>query len=272
MRASRFHGRDDQAGMTLVEVMVAMVLVAILLVGMNALWVTISREVDSLVLRQKAIFRLNGEMERLVGLYSSSNAMATAVVNNPGVADFSTNVPANISSYISTTPNVEYATSNQRAQSAHSGSRLIYPDPTLTPLDYVTNSANLNGNFDEPAADSNKTLMSTVGNGNMDEILSRIFFWNTGIATPTGSNRNLVWIDRSKKIVGQISWSVVVYNTTGTPGGVGYYPCTASGGPCRHITLYLDYPFRFESLDSPRNEIDGLPVETITLQTIVAQR
>lgn len=271
MRRIPPHKRAAQTGMTLVEVMMAMVLTAILLVGMNALWVEISREVDALVLRQKAIFRLNGEMERLTGLYSSSAAGATNVIANIGVAtDYNTNVPANISSYIGATPDVTYASSNQRGRSVHGGERLIYPDPAVTPLAYVTNSASINGDFDEPAASANATLMST-GPGSMDSMLSRVYFWDTGVAAAAGSNRNLVWIDRSKKIVGQISWSVVEYNNTTALGNPGYFPC-ANGVPCRHITLYLDFPFRFESLISPRNEIDGLPIETITLQTIVAQR
>jgi len=270
MRPAFSHKRATQTGMTLVEVMMAMVLTAILLVGMNALWVEISREVDALVLRQKAIFRLNGEMERLTGLYAAGSL---AVIPEPTgsaipVTNYNTTgAPTNQGDYIGTTTIVPPGNTKWEDESADvSGMRLIYPPVGATTVPGWMNNNNIvDQRFDDQISDIGADTFS-YGVGavkSIDTIFSRILYWDAGTANKE-DDRNIVWIDRDKNIVGQISWSSVKLIQ-------GTYPCGMST-PCRHITLYLDYPFRYSSAASPKEEISGFPVNTITLQTIVSQR
>lgn len=62
------------AGFTLVEVMVGIVLAAILVLGLSTLWVVVGDTFLRLTLRQKAIFALSGETERLAAYYASPTA------------------------------------------------------------------------------------------------------------------------------------------------------------------------------------------------------
>lgn len=57
------------AGFTLVEVLVGIVLTAILVLGMTTLWAVIGDEFQNLSYRQKAVFALSGETERLAQVY-----------------------------------------------------------------------------------------------------------------------------------------------------------------------------------------------------------
>jgi len=255
-------GAETQAGMTLIEVMVAMMLVAILLLGMNGLWVTVSQEIDGLVLRQKAIFRLNGEMERLVGLYAVGN---TAVLPTGAAqsVDYLSDTPAVQASYIAMTPDV--ADTGHWVSNPIGGRRLIYPSSvSAAGLTFLVDGAGSGtGEFAEPLAADMETLFDPAFPDNsLDGAYRKVLHW-TGATGSLEDDRNLVWLDREKSIVAQISWSVV--ETSGA------YLCY-SASPCRHITLYLDYPFRYANSSQPRDEIPGFPVETITLQTIVSRR
>ena len=58
-----------QVGFTLIEVLIGTVLIAILVLGLSGLWTTVNNQFLFLTLKQKAIFVLNGEMERLAALY-----------------------------------------------------------------------------------------------------------------------------------------------------------------------------------------------------------
>lgn len=265
MRGAPSHKRAAQAGMTLVEVMMAMVLTAILLVGMNALWVEITREVDALVLRQKAIFRLNGEMERLTGLYAAGSTAVTPAPTGSVVAvsDYNTTgAPVNRGDYIGTTIVPAVASGAMWQAETSENQRFIYPDPTVLPVWMVDAAA-----FEEPLDTGSKQLTyGSTSDKSFDTIYRRTLYW-TGAGPSDGDDRNVVWIDREKSIVGQISWSSAILDSL-------TYPCDNGSGsqPCRHITLYLDYPFRYSSGTSPKEEIPGLPVSTITLQTIVSRR
>ncbi|MBT4490192.1 MAG: prepilin-type N-terminal cleavage/methylation domain-containing protein, partial [Rhodospirillaceae bacterium] len=61
--------RTREDGFTLVEVLAATVITSILVLGLANLWTAVAGEVDGLTMRQKAIFVLNGQMERLTALY-----------------------------------------------------------------------------------------------------------------------------------------------------------------------------------------------------------
>jgi len=267
MRALPVHKRAGQTGMTLVEVMVAMMLTAILLIGMNALWVTISREVDSLVLRQKAIFRLNGEMERLVGLYAT-DSVAVDSVTSPNadapivVTDYQANAPANVSDYIANAPIVTNAVATGWASDPANGNRFIY---RAGAADFIINDASgAVGGFGQSLG-ADRDLMDTgtspTNPASADSIYSRVLQWHPGLVAGEGGDRNLVWLDRDKNIVAQISWSTVL-TASACRGNIG----------CRHVTMYIDYPFRYVDQNNPRNEIEGFPVSTITIQTIVSSR
>ncbi len=71
--------RRAQRGFTLVEVMAAGVILSIFVLGVSGLWRASTNQVSDLMVRQKAVFALNAEMERLTALYSYT----TFGVNGP---------------------------------------------------------------------------------------------------------------------------------------------------------------------------------------------
>lgn len=223
-----------QSGITLMEVMIGIVLVGVLVLGMNGLWEAAARQLDEASLRQRAVFRLNGEMERLSALYIFGGGSTVPKVS---VIDYATSaIPARIGSYIGTTV---------------SSDRYIYSDGTGSPVEKL-------------AATFAETI-DTDGH-NAEAVYSRIYYLNAGSTGTPEDDRNLVWLDREHGVLAQLSWELNDLPNTATTGSK---PC--SGGPCQLLTLYLDYPFRYstETLD-PRGDMG--PVETITLQTIVGQR
>ena len=71
MRSSRRSIR--QRGFTLIEAMTAGVVLSILAMGLVGLWSTAGGAVNDVVIREKAIWALNGQMERLTALYQFTN-------------------------------------------------------------------------------------------------------------------------------------------------------------------------------------------------------
>lgn len=230
-----------QSGITLMEVMIGIVLVGILVLGMNGLWEAAARQLDEASLRQRAVFRLNGEMERLSALYIFGAGPANPVE----VQDYATSaIPARVGSYIGTSISTN-PTANRR---------YIYSDVGGSPAATT-------------AADFTKTV-DTDGH-NAEEIYRGIYYLDAGIVGTTGDDRNLVWLDRERGVLAQLSWELSAIPNT-DPALSGSKPCN-NNKPCQLLTLYLDYPFRYSSDTSdPRGDIG--PVETITLQTIVGQR
>lgn len=70
---SRAEKKNRQRGFTLIEVMTASMILSIFIIGIGACWVTTDRRANDLVLRQKAIFLANAEMERLTTLYNTTS-------------------------------------------------------------------------------------------------------------------------------------------------------------------------------------------------------
>ncbi|HRJ60202.1 MAG TPA: prepilin-type N-terminal cleavage/methylation domain-containing protein [Azospirillaceae bacterium] len=237
--------RRRQSGATLIEVLIGVVLVSILLIGMNGLWTAGARQLDDAVLRQQAIMRLNGEMERLSAAYIKSATISTAAPT-----DYATNPPPQSGSYLSST-------------GAAGGVRLIYAAAgTALHANAFTNDATV---FQESV---DGTLAADADSGaKINNVYRRIYYDDNGTVGTADDDRNLVWLDKDRRIVGQLSWELLsILDSSGIA-----RPCYPSGTttPCRLLTVYLDYPFRFSEA-APRGDMG--PVETITLQTIVGAR
>lgn len=237
--------RRRQSGATLIEVLIGMVLVSILMIGMNGLWTAATRQVDDAVLRQQAIMRLNGEMERLSAAYNNAATVTTA-----SPTDYATNPPPQVGSYLN-------------AVGAAAGVRLIYAAAgTALHANAFTGDATV---FQESV---DGTLAADADSGvKINNVYRRIYYDDNGTVGTAADDRNLVWLDKDRRIVGQLSWELL---TISRAGGA-TTPCYPSGvtTPCRLLTAYLDYPFRF-SAATPRGDMG--PVETVTLQTIVGAR
>lgn len=81
MRSRR---KSSQTGHTLLEVMFASVVLSIFVLAMGSVWHTARTNADALVVRQKAIFVLNSEMERLSALYNRTTFGVLGPVSTNG--------------------------------------------------------------------------------------------------------------------------------------------------------------------------------------------
>ena len=83
----------------------------------------------------------------------------------------------------------------------------------------------------------------------------------------SGGQRNYVWIDQARNIVGELSWRFRDDNTV--------IPVNANicfDRPCRELTIYLRFPLRYKNdTTTPQPPEFGRP-ETLSLITIVGQR
>jgi type II secretory pathway pseudopilin PulG len=146
-----------QRGFMLIDIMSAAVVLSIFIAGIGAFWVIADRQVNDLVLRQKAVLVANGEMERLTVIYNHTSFGALGPVTTTGYE----------ASVFPTT-------------------RLIYPnslDPTYTSAgdDYVTtSSATFSGS--EPKVWVNSQLLSS---------LNRSYVW---ISKNEGVMGRLSWV------------------------------------------------------------------------------
>lgn len=111
------HRRSDEQGYLLVEVLAAMTILSILVLGLANLWSVMGGLSFSQLLRQKAVFALNGEMERLNWLYTTSSFGAGTRLATSGYPTL-----ANV---------------------AGSGSRLVYDTTSTNASFVVTSSASL---------------------------------------------------------------------------------------------------------------------------------
>jgi prepilin-type N-terminal cleavage/methylation domain-containing protein len=93
MRAYPRDRQRDDAGYSLIEVVAAMAILSILVLGLTNLWSTLGQISFGELLRQKTVFALNGEMERLDALYTTTGFGAgirmptngyTAITGIPG--------------------------------------------------------------------------------------------------------------------------------------------------------------------------------------------
>ncbi|GAB0058891.1 hypothetical protein SIID45300_03250 [Candidatus Magnetaquicoccaceae bacterium FCR-1] len=68
MNASTPHSKPAHQGFTLIEILLVVIMIGLLMIGMVGIWDLLAREFLALQLRQKAIFALHGQMERIAAL------------------------------------------------------------------------------------------------------------------------------------------------------------------------------------------------------------
>lgn len=161
------HSRKDRhAGFTLLEIMVAMVLAGVLAVGMQNLYAMLGEEVQEFNLRQKAVFVLNGEMEKLYSIFHSIDN-STVVGNAVLVAD--------------------------------AGYTGVFPP-------HIFSGGGTNHQILDDTPANNFVITSTAvftqeTNEQPDNEASILYYTDTG-----GQPRNAVWLDFEKKITARVSW------------------------------------------------------------------
>lgn len=185
---------DRQAGFTLIEVMAAGVILSVLVLGLTQLWaIAGERSLDG-TLRQKAVFVLGGEMERLSALYNLTGFGATVAADTTGY-----------------------------------GSPSGFPDTRAI----FRTAAN---GFMATGGDAFVTDSLTAFEAGADALV--LLHEQAGDA----ADRNFVWIDRDRGILGRLSWSQA--DLTANGGSCFDFAGGAGGSACRLITLLLEYPFR----------------------------
>lgn len=213
--AKRSH-RERAAGFTLIEVMVGIVLAALLIMGLTSLWALVGEEFSRLTLRQKAVFALNGEMERLVAVYRVETPLTQSVI------------------YASPSP-------------APTG-RFIY-------------------NNTYAAQPTGGAILDTDNNFQVREV----FYFSAG---GTG-DRNLVWLDRAKGVVGNVSWTAPNLTDPNVVGIPAVDSPVAAAATCQDVscvllTLYIEFPYRFDLATRALQAMT--PVRTISLKTIAGRK
>ncbi|MBF0180578.1 MAG: prepilin-type N-terminal cleavage/methylation domain-containing protein [Magnetococcales bacterium] len=113
----RDHHRRTGSGFTLIELMVAIVLTALLVAGLTGLWGMVNEQFFQHMLRQKAVFTLHGHMERLVALYRYTAFLGDGTIHLSGFTGTTnlihkTGVGENDASNAFVTGLVDYKTSN----------------------------------------------------------------------------------------------------------------------------------------------------------------
>lgn len=190
------------AGFTLIEVMVGIVLAGILIAGLTSLWALVGEEFHRLTLRQKAVFALNGEMERLAVVYRLETPLTQTVTFG-------------------------------------AESRLIY------------NAAHATG---------------AIVDTNNDFLVGEVFYHSAG----GNGDRNLVWLDRAKNVVGNISWTAPNLQSVAVAESPVSQAQDCQATSCVLLTLYVEYPYRFDL--ATRNLQAMTPVRTISLKTIMGRK
>jgi len=208
---------DRQAGFTLIEVMAAGVILSVLALGLTQIWAIAGERSIENTVRQKAVFVLGGEMERLTALYNLTRFGATVTADTDGYSS-----PASFP--------------DTRAIFRPSANALMASGADA----FVT----ANVAVFESGADALVLLDDDADNT---------------------ADRNYVWIDRERGILGLLSWSEIDV----VPVGGGEALCFdfsggAGGVACREISLYLEYPFRLKGgIPTAESFTEILPLKTI---------
>jgi len=207
-------------------------------------WSAAGGAVNDLVVREKAIWTLNGQMERLVALYQFTDFGA-------GGADTS-------SGYGYPTP--------------YADTRLVYGQGLL---DLLAPSGSLLGGL--LGTETEFGFLETPEDFAGAEGYPVAVFG--GLLS--GGQRNYVWIDRDRDIVGRLSWQesalqIDLCDGNNQTGGSSPCLCAGFGGgsggeDCREIMLTLEFPFRWDRDAATPVAMPQAP-EILSLRTIVGRR
>jgi prepilin-type N-terminal cleavage/methylation domain-containing protein len=273
---SELADRSRQGGFTLIEVLLGIVITSILVIGLSGLWTTVNNQFLFLTLKQKAIFVLNGEMERLAALYRFTGFIESGTASI--LVDYTT--VANGDDYVDADDNTDESGSlydtNKR--------RIFAADPaSMTDLVVPSGAADAAAKFDctitQSAVDDDAQFNS--------DCAGRVLRFVDGVGD--GDDRNYVWIDQHRRIVGRMSWNIRDLNLI-TDGNVNNFefpnvpdalpggdnsPCWKDGvsdDECKELILYLQFPYRFASVTDPAGDTAIGRKETLVLKTIVGRR
>ena len=226
---------NRQRGLTLIEILVTLVLLSILVFGLTGLWSNVSGHFLSLTLRQKAVFVLSGEMDRLSALYRFTNFSADA-------------------------PDSDNSSSPPAQQYDAPALRKIFP-VTSTNAPVVDTIVTQDGaTFDCGTNDcAARIFYDANGSGSNDD---RVYVWIDQARKFTG---RLSWVH--EELVG-------IPNSANCSDGVSTVDGTAAGekASCRNLTVYLEYPFRFIDGTTPDAPAGFDKIHQLSLKTIVGRR
>lgn len=255
--------KSRSVGFTLIEVLVALGVLAVIVLGTSALATVVQDEFFKYTLRQKAVYTLHGTMQRLVAEYQSNNDGWVAA---GATADFyATNLPGHAELGVGQIPQA----------------RLI---PSTT-------GENLgNGAALVPAVIPERGFSTT----DPDEF--GLFPWlflvmDLGAPGQTVEDRALVWLDRERRLVASVSFTLDNPDLTGAGGTANPNPpdmpsstldpqgCgPAAPGPelnrCGMLVVYVEFPFVMLDDNGDGTEDNITPLfagytETYTVATIV---
>jgi len=220
-------------GFTLVEVMAATAVLGVLVLCLANAWAVFDRISFGLLLRQKAVFVLNGEMERLALLYGTTGFGAGTLPQATGYAALP-NVP-------NSATRLAYGTNSTAAGFAtNSVSGLASADSTV----WVYGSGAAARNF--VWLDRGRNLLAQVSWVPCAVSASTVqTCWGAGGKAPSSSK-------------GQAN-PYVCFAFSGS----------SDGGTCLLVTLALDYPFQ---LAGGTPVLMANQATTLTLSTIVGRR
>ncbi len=241
----------SQDGFTLIEVMAASaVLSAVVLCSVRS-WAIVDQVSLDLQLRQKAVFALNGEAERLSKLYTAGGFSSPgAKVGGPGTLQ-----TVSGSFYVAITG------------ITGSSTRLVYATTTTGPT-FDTASVS---DFASPTSSDNAlwvygtgtTMQNFVWLDRSRSIMARLSWVACPLSASSGSASNTA----------AVCWG----STASRPmAGLCYaYDGSTGGTSCSLVTLILDYPFRLSNnVPVAESQLAGshLTPTTLTLGTIVGRR
>lgn len=237
--------KASQRGFTLIEAMAAGVVLSIITAGLMSTWTIAGTSVNDLVVREKAIWALNAQMERLVALYQFTEFGSTGIETSSGYG-------------------YSAGFSDERAIFGGNTDRSMAPPGTFDDFKLFVGQAN---------------SILELPNVFFDADGFPIAYFSSQLAS---ERRNYVWVDRDRQIVGRLSWeekkmAVFECDKSNQPGGskaclcLGYADDATGGAFCREIALALEFPFRW---DSTNNTVVPMPktTEVISLRTIVGRR
>jgi len=234
--------RRRQGGFTLIEAMTAGVVLSILSLGLMGLWTTAGANVDQLVIREKAIWQLNGQLERLAALYTFTDF-------GDGGADVS---------------------SGYGYDPALADDRLIFGQSLLD---------RLGGGLLGDLIGTENDFGFVADAGNFDTADGQPVAIVGGL-TPA-NDRNYIWIDRDRGLVGRFSWAALdlAINACGANNQTGgANPCLCfdfagdgTGGRCLEVTATLEFPLRWDAATDDAVVLLQT-TEVLSLRTIVGRR